>query len=73
MSKEILITRKNVNDLKIGDTVKFHNGYEWDTIVLGDFELSRGYVTTGVHNETASFVNPMFKSMYVINQNKEDE
>ena len=38
MSKEILITRKNVNDLKMGDTVKFHNGYEWDTKVLGEFE-----------------------------------
>jgi hypothetical protein len=73
MSKEILITKENVHNLKIGDTVKFHNGYEWDTKVIGEFELSRGYVTTGIHNETASFVNPMFKSMYLINQNKEDE
>ncbi len=66
MSKEILVTKENVKDLKIGDTVKFHNGYEWDTKVLGEFELRRGYVTTGVHNETASFVNPMFKSTYLI-------
>jgi len=41
MSKEILITKENVRNLKIGDTVKFHNGYEWDTRVLGEFELSR--------------------------------
>ena len=68
MSKEILITRENVKDLKVGDTVKFHNGYEWDTKALGEFELSRGYVTTGIHNETASFVYPMFKSMYLIKQ-----
>jgi hypothetical protein len=68
MSKEILITKENVKDLKVGDTVKFHNGYEWDTKVLGEFELSRGYVTTGVHSETASFINPMFKSMYKIKQ-----
>ena len=66
LSKEILITKENVHNLKIGDTVKFHNGYEWDTRILGEFELSRGYVTTGVHNETASFVNPRFKSMYFI-------
>jgi hypothetical protein len=66
MSKEVLVTKENVKDLKIGDTVKFHNGYEWDTKVLGEFELRRGYVTTGVHNETASFVNPMFKSTYLI-------
>jgi hypothetical protein len=73
MSKEILITKENAHNLKIGDIVKFHNGYEWDTRVLREFELSRGYVTTGVHNETASFVNPRFKSMYLINQNKDDE
>ena len=72
MSKEILITRKNVDNLKTGDIVKFHNGYEWDTKILGEFELSRGYVTTGVHSETASFINPMFKSMYLINQNKDE-
>ena len=66
VNKEIKITRENVKDLKIGDTVKFHNGYEWDTKVLTEFELSRGYVTTGVHNETASFVYPMFESMYLI-------
>lgn len=68
ITKEIKITKANVNDLKIGDTVKFHNGYEWDTAVLGEFELSRGFVCTGIHSETASFVNPMFKCMYLIKQ-----
>ena len=72
MSKEILITKENVEDLKVGDTVKFYNGYEWDTRVLSEFELKRGYVTTGVHNETASFIYPMFKSMYLINLNKDE-
>lgn len=72
MSKEILITKQNVYDLKVGDTVKFHNGFDWDTRVLGEFELSRRYVTTGIHNEVARFVNPMFKSMYLIKQNKDE-
>ena len=67
MSKEILITKENVKDLKVGDTVKFHNGYEWNTKVLGEFELKRGYLTTGPHNEIIEiFVYPMFKSMYKI-------
>ncbi len=72
MNKEIPITRKNVHELKIGDTVKFHNGYEWDTAVLGEFELSRGYVMTGVHNEVSRFVNPMFKSMYLIKPKRDE-
>tara|TARA_B110000285_G_scaffold143180_1_gene159967 strand:- start:226 stop:444 length:219 start_codon:yes stop_codon:yes gene_type:complete len=72
MNKETLITKENVYILKIGDTVKFHNGYEWDNKVLGEFELSRGFILTGIHSETATFVNPMFKSMYLINQNKNE-
>jgi hypothetical protein len=65
--KWIPITKKNVHTLKAGEKVKFHNGYEWDTDILDKFWISRGYISTGLHNETAHFLYPMFgKYVYVL-------
>ena len=67
MKKEVKITEKNVKDLKVGDIVKFHNGYCWDTSALTEFELSREFVLTGNGNEQCNFIpNRLQKPMYLI-------
>lgn len=60
------ITEDNVRTLKAGEEVRFSNGYEWSTAILDEFWIERGYVPTGLHNETARFIRPMFGGyMYV--------
>lgn len=54
------ITEENVHTLKPGERLRYHNGYEWDERELDEFWIQRGYVGTGVHNETARFIHPMF-------------
>jgi hypothetical protein len=49
--KWIPITSSNVNSLKEGEEIKFHNGYEWDTCKLTNFWIERGYIATGVHKK----------------------
>ena len=60
------ITKENIKDLKVGDRIRYSNGYEWCEDVLTQFWIDRGYIGTGLHNETANFLNPMFgKCTYV--------
>jgi hypothetical protein len=54
------ITKENIETLKPGESIKFHNGYEWDTNILDQFWIDRGFILTGLHNETANFLRPMF-------------
>jgi len=56
------ITKENKHTLKIGEYIKFHNGYEWLTTSLTEFHLDREFIPTGVHNEVANLVYPMFGS-----------
>jgi hypothetical protein len=70
--KEIKITKENISELKVGDKIKYHNGYEWEYDILTEFEISRGYIPTGIHNETANFLHPMFgDGVYLIPDLKE--
>ena len=56
----VKITIDNKHTLDVGEIVKFNNGYEWKISELTQFNLDNGFVLTGVHNEVARFINPMF-------------
>lgn len=53
------ITVDNKPTLKVGDTVRYHNGFGWSEANLTPFHLSRGFIPTGVHSEIIHLVNPM--------------
>ena len=59
MTRKIKITKNNVNSLRIGDTVEYHNTYEWCKRILTDFEIKRGYIPTGIHSERCWLVSPI--------------
>jgi len=54
------ITKQNIATLKEGVRVEYHNGYEWQVGTLNKFWIERGYISTGLHNETANFLYPNF-------------
>ena len=58
------ITKKNIKDIKPGDIVKYHDGFGWNEYPITQRQLEVGYIMTGVHNETASLLYPMFEKMY---------
>jgi hypothetical protein len=65
--RKIAITKHNVNSLRIGDKVMYHNGYEWKEKILTDFEIKRGYIPTGIHSEICWLVSPVFgNSVYLV-------
>jgi len=53
------ITKYNVDSIKVGDTIRYHNGYEWSEHPISEHELSRGGMHAD-HNETAWLLNPSF-------------
>jgi hypothetical protein len=50
----------NIWDLKPGDAVKAHNGYETFVDVVDEFDLEMGSIPNGLHNERASLTSPSF-------------
>ena len=64
----IKIDSDNIHLLEPDYRVKYHNGYEWTEGKLDKFWIGRGFIATGVGNETCSFLNPMFgKSTFYTN------
>ena len=53
LSNWIKITKDNVHELKQYDVIRFHDGYGWGVLSLTPFNIERGFVPTGVHNDVA--------------------
>lgn len=53
----IEITKDNRYDLKVGDTVKYHNGDNWVETELTDFEIDYGRIRTNKHNKEIPLVH----------------
>lgn len=63
------ITEDNINDLKVGDVIEYHNGYCWKETVVDDFIIERHFFPTGIGNEACDLLNPLFgKHTYLIKQ-----
>lgn len=46
------IAKENLKKYKVGDNVWVSDGYGWKKVKLRKFEIERGFVPTGMHNET---------------------
>lgn len=67
--KKVKITKNNINDLKVGDVIEYHNGYCWKQTVVDDFIIERHFIPTGIGNEACDLLNPLFgKHTYLIKQ-----
>jgi hypothetical protein len=55
------ITKENEAELKLGDLVAYHNGYEWNTITLTSTELNYRCIFTGIGSESISFTGKFNK------------
>lgn len=53
-------TKDYDEQLKVGDLVRIHNGFDWVECTLDEFNITRGFVLNGLHNETADLYLPSF-------------
>lgn len=68
----IKITKDNIKSLKIGDKVRYHNGYTWEETLLDAFAIQRGFFPTGLGGETCDLLYPMFGGGVYVWRNEED-
>lgn len=51
------ITDDNRYTLKVGETVKYHDGDNWIETELTDFEIDRGYIPTNIPDKRIPLVH----------------
>lgn len=62
----IEITEDNRYELKVGDTVKYHNGDNWVETELTDFEIDYGRIRTDGNKEIPLIHSALSEFVYVL-------